>query len=53
MEKALEHNVDIIAGSSLMTTTLPAQKELVGLLVKRGVRDLFILLFGGAPVTRR
>jgi trimethylamine corrinoid protein len=53
VEKALEYEVDIIAGSALMTTTLGAQKEIVDMLVKKGIRDRFILLFGGAPVTKR
>ena len=48
---AEEIDASIIMGSALMTTTLPAQKDLVDLLVDRGVRDKYYVMFGGAPAT--
>ncbi|MCL2883213.1 MAG: cobalamin-dependent protein [Coriobacteriia bacterium] len=51
VEVAQKENADIIAGSALMTTTMPAMKEIVSLLEELGVRDQFKCMFGGAPVT--
>jgi trimethylamine corrinoid protein len=51
IEKAQELNVDIIAGSALMSTTMPNQRAEVELLQEKGLRDKFICLYGGAPVT--
>jgi methyltransferase cognate corrinoid proteins, Methanosarcina family len=50
--KARELKVDIICGSALMTTTMPSQRDIVSLLIEDGVRDQFICMFGGAPVTK-
>jgi len=51
VEVAQKENADIIAGSALMTTTMPAMKEIVNLLIELGIRDQFKCMFGGAPVT--
>lgn len=53
IEKAQELNVDVIAGAALMSTTMPRQREVVELLKERGLRDKYICLFGGAPVTQQ
>ncbi len=53
IEKAVELNVDIIGTSALLTTTLPQQKKLEEELRKRGIRDNFKTMVGGAPVTQR
>ncbi len=53
VEKAQELNVDIIAGSALMSTTMPRQRDIINLLKELGIRDRFIVLFGGAPVTKQ
>jgi len=50
--KAKELNVDIIAGSALMTTTMPAQRDILASLEEEGIRGGVKCLFGGAPVTR-
>ena len=56
-EKALirecreELDVDIIAGAALMTTTMPAQRDIITLLKEEGIRDQFKCMFGGAPVS--
>lgn len=52
IKKAKELKVDIIAGSALMTTTMPGQRDIVALLKEEGIRDQFKVLFGGAPVTK-
>lgn len=53
VEKAQELDVDIIVGSALMSTTMPRQREIVDLLIEKGLRDRFIVMFGGAPVTEK
>lgn len=50
VEVAQKENVDIIAGSALMTTTMPAMKDIVNLLKELGIRNKFKCMFGGAPV---
>lgn len=51
VRQAKENKVDIIAGSALMTTTMPAQRDIVAVLKEEGIRDQFKCLFGGAPVS--
>jgi trimethylamine corrinoid protein len=53
IEKAQELSVDIIAGSALMSTTMPRQREEVALLKEKGLRDKYICIYGGAPVTQK
>lgn len=52
VDKAAEHGADIIAMSSLLTTTMPAQREVIDLLKETGVRDRYRVLVGGSPVTQ-
>ncbi|HYL40043.1 MAG TPA: B12-binding domain-containing protein [Candidatus Binatus sp.] len=48
---ALElHKPDIIGMSALLTTTMPYMKVVVGELEKRGLRNDYIVLVGGAPL---
>ena len=48
---ALElHKPDILGMSALLTTTMPYMKVVVAELVKRGMRDDYIVLVGGAPL---
>lgn len=49
--KAEECQANIIAMSSLLTTTMPSQKEMIDFLIEKKVRDKYITLVGGAPVT--
>lgn len=49
--KAEELGVDIIAGAALMTTTMPAQRDIINLLKEEGIRDKYKCMFGGAPVS--
>lgn len=50
--KAVEYGVDIIIGSALMTTTMPAQREIIELLEEDGIRNNYIIMYGGAPVSK-
>jgi len=50
--KARERNADIIALSSLLTTTMPYLKEVIDDLVSMNLRDRFKVMIGGGPVTR-
>jgi trimethylamine corrinoid protein len=51
VRRAEEVRADVIGASALMTTTMPAQKELVDTLVAKGLRDKYHVILGGAPVT--
>lgn len=52
VKQAVAHKVDIIAGSALMTTTMPAQRDIISVLKEEGIRDQFKVLYGGAPVSQ-
>jgi methanogenic corrinoid protein MtbC1 len=51
IEKAKEVKADIIAASSLMTTTMPFMKDLIEALETAGIRDQYKVMVGGGPVT--
>ena len=53
IEEAEKFNADIIGTSTLLTTTMPVQKELEEELKKAGLKEKFKTIVGGAPVTRR
>jgi dimethylamine corrinoid protein len=53
IEKAKEVDADIIAVSSLMTTTMPFMKDLIEALEATGIRGRFKILLGGGPVNGR
>jgi len=53
IEKAIEVNADVIGTSALLTTTMKEQKVLEEALKTAGLRDRFITMVGGAPVTPR
>lgn len=52
INKAVEVNADIIGMSSLLTTTMPRQKEVIDFIKEKGVRDQFIIMVGGGPVNQ-
>lgn len=52
IDAALERHADIIAVSSLMTTTMDRMRDVIALVESRGVRDRIGVLVGGAPVTQ-
>lgn len=51
VETAEENNADVIGLSALLTTTMIGQKKLVELLSKKGLREKYKVMLGGAPVT--
>ena len=51
ISKAQEVKADMIALSSLLTTTMPYQREVIDDLVSMGLRDSFKVMIGGGPVT--
>ena len=53
IRKAVELDADVIGTSALLTTTMAGQKELEEALRKAGLRERFITIVGGAPVTER
>lgn len=50
--KAKEVKADIIALSSLLTTTMPYQREVLEVLEGVGIRQRFKVMVGGGPVTK-
>lgn len=52
IKEAQAIGADIIGLSSLMTTTMPHQKEVIDLLRDKGIRDKFKVVIGGAPTTQ-
>jgi corrinoid protein of di/trimethylamine methyltransferase len=51
IKKAQEFEADVIGASALMTTTMPGQQEIVELLKDMKLRDRFLVMVGGTPVT--
>ncbi len=49
IKEAEAMGADIIGASSLMTTTMPGQKEIIELLKDKGLRDRYKVVIGGAP----
>ncbi len=43
---------DFIASSSLMTTTMPRQLEIIEILKSKGIRDNYKVVIGGAPTSQ-
>jgi corrinoid protein of di/trimethylamine methyltransferase len=52
IEQAQKAKADVIALSSLMTTTMPAQREVIETLVEMNLRDRYLVIVGGGPVTQ-
>ncbi len=52
IELVKEHKPDIVGLSSLLSTTMPAQKEFVEMAIEAGIRDSIKIMVGGAPVSR-
>ncbi len=51
VEKAEQERANIIALSSLMTTSMPYQKDVINVLLEMGLRDKYYIVVGGGPVT--
>ena len=52
IDKAEEVGADIIAMSALLTTTMPNMQTVINELKAKGLRDRYIVMIGGAPVTQ-
>ena len=50
-DKAEEVGAQIVCLSALLTTTMPAMKDVIDEFTKRGIRDKYIFMIGGAPIT--
>ena len=50
VEKAREVEADIIAASAILTTTMTYMPDIVNILTELGLRDSYLIMFGGAPV---
>lgn len=53
IKKAKEVQADIIGLSSLLTTTMAAQKELIQMLTGYDIREKYRVIVGGAPITQQ
>ncbi|MCS7098614.1 MAG: corrinoid protein [Candidatus Methanomethyliaceae archaeon] len=52
IKRAEEVKADIIAASTLLSTSMPYMEDLIKMLEERGLRDKYIVMVGGGPVTR-
>ena len=50
--EAEKAQVDVIALSCLMTTTMPAQREFIEILEEMNLREKYFVIVGGGPVTQ-
>ena len=50
-DKAEEVGAQIVCLSALLTTTMPSMKVIIDEFTKRGIRDKYIFMIGGAPIT--
>jgi corrinoid protein of di/trimethylamine methyltransferase len=53
IEKASKVDADIIALSSLLTTTMAFQKDLIDILKETGQREKYLVMIGGAPSSQK
>jgi corrinoid protein of di/trimethylamine methyltransferase len=51
VKEAEAMGAEFIGASSLMTTTMPRQKDIVEILKEMGIRDRFKVVIGGAPTS--
>lgn len=52
VKEAEAMGADFIASSSLMTTTMPRQLEIIEILNSKGIRDDYKVVIGGAPTSQ-
>jgi corrinoid protein of di/trimethylamine methyltransferase len=52
IEEANKVKADVIALSSLMTTAMPAQREVIKTLEEMNLRDRYFVIVGGGPVSQ-
>jgi trimethylamine corrinoid protein len=52
MRAAMQHKADIIGLSALLNTTMTEQQEVLDLLREEDLRDRYMVILGGAPVSQ-
>jgi len=52
IESAIENKADIIAGSALMTSTMPYLGDIIKRLNAQGIRNRYKVMVGGAPINQ-
>lgn len=52
VDRAVEENAEIIAISSLMTTTMDAMADVVTILKNQGIKNSFKVVIGGGPISQ-
>lgn len=52
ISKALDVSAEIIAASTLLSTSMPYMEDMIALLKERSLRGKFIIMVGGGPVTK-
>jgi trimethylamine corrinoid protein len=52
IQEAQKAQADVIALSCLMTTTMPAQKEVIETLEEMNLRNKYFVIVGGGPITQ-
>ncbi len=52
VKEAEAMGADFIGASSLMTTTMPRQKEIIEILEAKGIRERYKVVVGGAPTSQ-
>ncbi|MBF1022312.1 MAG: corrinoid protein [Lachnospiraceae bacterium] len=53
VDKAEEVGADIIAMSTLMTTTMGGMRRVIEILKERGIRDKYTVMVGGSPISQK
>lgn len=53
VDKAEEVGARIICMSTLMTTTMSGMKDVIDILNERGIRDKYITMIGGGPISQK
>jgi corrinoid protein of di/trimethylamine methyltransferase len=51
-DEAVKNKADVIAISTLMTTTMDGMGEVIEILKQRGIRDDFKVIIGGGPISQ-
>ena len=51
VDEAQKERADVLAMSALLSTTMPAMRETVGVIKDGGLQDTVKIIIGGAPVT--
>lgn len=53
VQRAVEEKADVIAISTLMTTTMVGMEQVIRQLKKENIRDQFRVILGGGPISQR